>query len=104
MQEAQNTEVKFAVFRDEQGNRFVFPSIFDDGEKSIDWAQCMSLRLALNIEEEKERLVVPVEDGEFRFSHVRSEALHRSFMHGAATVYLISGPTFDEISSEQSAH
>lgn len=91
---------QFAVFRDQAGNRFIFPSIYDDGETSIDWAQCMSLRLALDIEEEKERLVVPIEGGELRFPHVRSEARHHSFMHGAATVYLISGPTFDGIAAE----
>lgn len=96
-------EITFPVFSDDKGNRFIFPSICDDGEKSIDFYQCMTLRLAIGVKEEPERLVVDVIDGSLQLRHIRTEILHPGFAHGAATVLLLSGPSFDEMASEPEA-
>lgn len=94
-------QIEFPVFSDDRGNRFVFPSIRKDGEKSIDWWQCRTLSLAIGLTEEPERLVVPEVDGAWQFTHIKTEIAHRGFAHGAASVYLISGPVFDEIAGEE---
>ena len=96
----------YAVFVDEKGNRFVLPSVYSslDEGKSIDWHYCRSLCCALNVKEDDERLVVEVkEDGTRVFPHVKTTAHSRGFAHGGATVCLIGGPTFDEISKETEA-
>jgi hypothetical protein len=90
--------VRFAVFRDRQGNRFVFPGVYDANDRSIDWVKCRVICAALGVEEEKERLsVVEDADGFVSFPHVKAEAGHRGFLHGGEKVWLIGGPEFDAI-------
>lgn len=92
--------VKFPVFRDDKGNRFIFPSIRSDDSTSISWAQCRSICAATGVEEEPERLNLEADEkGKMNFPHIKTEILHPGFAHGAASVYLIGGPTFDEINN-----
>ncbi len=88
--------VKFAVFRDRLGNRFVFPGIHEKRNRHIDPAECAVMEMALNISKEPDLLTVERDDDmSLMFEHIRSEVLHINFKHGAATVYLIGGPEFE---------
>lgn len=88
----------YPVFRDEKDNRFVFPGVFADEDRSINWSQCLTYEMLLNVKQEKTRLGV---DTEFYFPHIKSEAYHPNFAHGAEDVFIIGGPLFDEILEEQ---
>lgn len=95
-------EVKFPVFADKQGNRFVFPGLYSSSDgATVSWGYCRQIEVALGVAEEKERLCVPVEDGMLNFPHVKAEAGSRGFMHGSGEVYLIGGPEYDRVAAEQ---
>ena len=89
---------EFPVFVDCDDNRFIFPGLYVDEERSYDWSKCRSISLALQVEEEKERFVVTEnETGELIFEHIKTRAGHHGFAHGSAEIYLIGGPTFDAV-------
>jgi hypothetical protein len=96
--------VRYHVFRDAGGNRFVFPTVYDydapDGSCSrVSWEYCRRLCCALSVSEEKFKLLVaPDEEGKLNFPHVVAEAHSRGLAHGGSTVWIIGGPRYDEIS------
>lgn len=89
------------VFRDEYGNRCIFPKliILEDAEApsaSDVILEAMSLGMHLKLE---------VEEDWFEFDphnlpHVRAHATHSKFLFGAATVLVFEGPKFQEILEE----
>jgi hypothetical protein len=96
-------EIKFPVFVDNRGNRFVFPGLYSSIEegKSVDWFFCRKICCALGVTEEKEPLRVEKDEaGVMTFEHVKAEAGGPGFAHGSGNVYLIGGPEFDAIKSE----
>jgi hypothetical protein len=99
--------VTFPVFKTDNGDRLVFPKLYFDDEDGRfteynTWAHRRRIEMALGVTEEKERLVVPVVDGQLILSHVAADALHPGFEHGGSAVWLISGPHYDKIVEEQS--
>lgn len=89
---------KYPVFRDDRNNRFVFPGVFSDEERSVNWSQCLMYETFLKVKQEKISLGV---DTEFFFPHIRSSAGHPNFAHGSEDVFIIGGPMFDEIWQEE---
>jgi len=90
--------VRYPVFRDGKGNRFVFPGVYSFAGQSAGWAYCRGICAALGVEEEKDTLdVVPDEDGMLAFSRVVASAGSSGFQHGSSEVWLIGGPEFDAI-------
>lgn len=88
--------VRFPVFRDDKGNRFVFPGLYSSNDRTASWEARLHIRLALHVEEEKEPLVVPVDDdGDLAFPHLPADAISPGFAHGGSTVWIIGGPEFD---------
>lgn len=94
--------LSFPVFRDINGERFVFPGFYASDERPYNWGYARHICVALHLEEENDRLVVtPDSDGSLTFPHVEASAGHRGFAHGSSDVWLIGGPTFDAISSRR---
>lgn len=88
--------VRFPVFRDRRGNRFVFPGVYVSDERSYDWARCRMICAAIGVDEEKDRLAVTEDNGELiNFPHVVASAGHRGFLHGGEKIWLIGGPEYD---------
>jgi hypothetical protein len=102
--------IRFPVFVDQDGNRFIFPSVYHETEDGRGlsatqmWAYCLQLQVALKVDKEKETFDVKVEDGHLNFPHVVADAGSRGFKHGGAKVWLISGPKFDEIAKEEASN
>lgn len=98
------TPVRYPVFADGKGNRFVFPGLYSDDEKTAGWGFCRQIEAALGVTEEEQTFdVMPDDNGVMNFPHVVAEAGSRGFAHGHNTVWLIGGPTFDGIVAEESA-
>lgn len=98
-------KAKTKSFRDHLGNRFIYPSmiIWPDAEAEFTnpsvadiIIQGMTLSLTTNTTMEEEMFEFEPET----FIHLSTDMLHRSFMHGGATVYLFEGPTFDKYIKE----
>jgi hypothetical protein len=90
------SEIRFPVFKDRKGNRFVFPGVYVSDDKSYDWSQCRMICASIGVEEEKEKLSVTLEGTELiNFPHVKASAGHRGFLHGGETIWLIGGPEFE---------
>lgn len=91
--------VRFPIFRDDYGNRFVFPTIHDHNETlppTYRWAWCRQAEIALTVTEEEENLSVEIDsEGFMNFTHVVTTCGSRGFEHGAETVWLVGGPEFD---------
>lgn len=89
------------VFRDDKGNRMVFPSmIYDDrADEPLAtemWRRGLEMRAATGLEMEEGWLDID----RARFPHVVTEAGSSGFLHGRATAYLFDGPVFEAIKSE----
>lgn len=94
--------IEFPVFNDGHGNRFVFPGVYVSGERPYNWDRCRTLCAALRIKEEKDRLIVePNDKGELAFPRVEASAGHPGFAHGSTDVWIIGGPTFDDIAKAE---
>lgn len=94
--------VRFPVFRDEKGNRFVFPGLYSFEGQIANWGLCRSICAALRIEEEKASLdIVPDDEGMLNFPRVVASAGSSGFRHGGAEVWLIGGPEFEAIEREE---
>jgi hypothetical protein len=93
---------KFPVFVDRRGNRFVFPGLYSSEahDRTVSWAQCISIQCALDVTQEEDDLVV---DG-WGYEFVSSDATSSGFAHGGTTVHLIGGPLFDEVKAECAAN
>lgn len=101
------TRVEFPVFNDGKGNLFVFPGFYTEPDNpdrlsaTTIWSKARHIEMALGVTEEKDRLCLETDDdGGMTFPHVIAEAMSRGFAHGGDTVWLISGPTFDECAAE----
>ncbi|RUW56377.1 hypothetical protein [Mesorhizobium sp. M8A.F.Ca.ET.021.01.1.1] len=96
--------VSFPVFKDAMGNRFVFPGVYkgsQDWSAPTLWAYCRQMEVALGVTQEAENFEIKCDEGGgLTFPHVPASAGSRGFAHGSAQVWIISGPTFDEISAE----
>lgn len=92
-----NITVRYKVFNDEKGNRFIFPGIYDQPELSVDslsWHLCLLLHLKL---ESTTFDVVADENGFMNFPHIKTSVGHSRFAHGSADIWLIGGPEFDSV-------
>jgi hypothetical protein len=86
------------VFRDDNGNRMVFPGwvYYDRAAEPLEttwWSRAMMMRTATGLE---------IEDGwlEFdpeKFPHIDTTIGSRGFAHGSERVFVFAGPAFDEI-------
>ena len=93
--------VRFPVFRDWKGNRFVFPGLYSYEDKMVGWGFCRQTEVALGVTEEKDTFdVVPDSEGMLNFSRVVADAGSRGFMHGGSKVWLIGGPEFNAFVKE----
>lgn len=96
-----NTEqeaVKFPVFADHRGNRFVFPGLYSYESQRADWEYCLRIQAALNVSQEKATFdVIPDAEGMLVFPRVIASAGSSGFRHGSSDVWLIGGPKFDEV-------
>jgi hypothetical protein len=104
--EKQPEIIRFPVFRDDKGNRFVFPGLYQggtNGQSGTDiWARCLHIKIALNVEQEKETLNVPLDaDGFLTFPHVPADASSRGFAHGSSKVWIVGGPEFEAIAKAE---
>jgi len=92
--------VRYPVFRDKNGNRFVFPGVYSYEGQSAGWAYCRQICAALRVEEEKDTFdVVPDDEGMLNFSRVVASAGSSGFRHGSSEVWLIGGPEFDAVAN-----
>lgn len=97
------TIVSFPVFVDEKGNRFIFPGYRDTstGDTRTSWGYSLQICSALNVKQETEKFRVTLdENNNMNFPHVLADATAPGFAHGGSEVWIIGGPTFDEISDE----
>lgn len=94
--------LRYALFSDSKGNKMVFPSIVRDDTKgtSINFWECQRICFATGLNREKDDLEVPVVGGMIQLPHVNSICTSPGFLHGGATVYIVSGPQFDEVVNE----
>lgn len=93
--------VRYPVFVDHKGNRFIFPDLYAYEEKTVSWGYCRQTEVALGVTEEKDKFeVIPDDEGMLNFSRVVASAGSRGFAHGGAEVWLIGGPEFDKVVSE----
>lgn len=88
---------EYSVFKDEHGNRFVFPGIYKDDKNSINWSFNRYLCMVTGAIEEKELFSVPIIDGMVKFPHIKSTVTSSGFKHGREDVFIIGGPIFDEV-------
>jgi hypothetical protein len=98
-QERAPEAVRYPVFRDKNGNRFVFPSVYSFESQSASWSYCRGICAALGVEEEADTLNVVPEDGFLNFPRVVASAGSSGFEHGSSEVWLIGGPEFDAIAN-----
>lgn len=90
--------VRYPVFRDDKGNRFVFPGLYSYEDRRADWGHRRMTCAALRVAEEKfNLLVVPDDEGMLNFPHVVADAHSPGFAHGGDVVWIIGGPEFDAI-------
>lgn len=88
--------LRFPVFSDKQGNRFVFPAVYSHQDKSAEWGYRRAICAALGVTEEPETFdVIPETDGSLSFPHLVADATSGGFRHGGSQVWLIGGPKFD---------
>lgn len=95
--------LRFPVFRDQRGNRFVFPSLYKGGDGVLAtslWSRCRQICAALNVTEEHDTLDVVPEGNSLVFPHVPASAGSSGFAHGSGRVWLIGGPEFDSAASK----
>lgn len=96
--------VKFPVFLDRRGNRFVFPGLYSGGNGFVAtevWSRSRQIEVALGVTEEKGTFDVPIDDdGRLTFPHVPADAGSSGFAHGSSKVWIIGGPEFDASSME----
>ena len=86
------------VFTDDDGNRMVLPwLIFENKEdeplSTTLWTYATRMACATGLKMEDGWLKFEPDD----FPHVVVNILSRGFEHGGGTVYMFSGPKFDEI-------
>jgi hypothetical protein len=92
--------IKFPVFKDKRGNRFIFPNLYSGEGKSVSWTFCRQTCVALGVSEEKETFNQEVDgDGMLNFPRVVAEAGSAGFAHGSSVVWLIGGPEFEKHSA-----
>lgn len=90
------TAVRFPVFRDDKGNRFVFPGLYTFEGHTARWMFCRQICAAICVEQEAETFdVLPDCQGMLNFPRVVADAGSSGFFHGSSEVWIIGGPTFD---------
>jgi len=90
----------YPIFITESGDGFIFPGVrrsnISDEDYSFGYAWGLAFRIGCNLSEEK-FIVTREPNSDLLFPHVVMDIGHPNFAHGGETVYLISGPTFEEI-------
>lgn len=92
-------EVKFPVFQDADGNRLIFPNLYerDDVLATSMWQKCRLVCMQLGLAQTGKFSVSLDDDGGLSFPHVVCDAHHQNFAHGGDTVWLIGGPKYDAV-------
>lgn len=88
-----------AVVFEKDGNRFLVSGFWwPKEERPASWViDAMMYAMALGIKHETELLVVDTDErGGLRIPCVHTTMSGPQLMHGSGTVYVISGPLFDE--------
>jgi hypothetical protein len=93
------SKIRYPVFVDEDGNRFLFCGLYEDDITSVSASRCWELAIVLGLTQETDMMEIPVEDGSLVFPHVCIDITHPNLM-SATPGYLVGGPKFDEVARE----
>lgn len=89
--------VRFPVFKDTKGNRFVFPGLYNYEDRRADTFVCLEICLAVGVTLEPATFDVVPKDNMLVFPRLIADAASYGFRHGGETVWLIGGPMFEDI-------
>lgn len=90
--------MKIAVFTDHDDNRLIIPGIWydpDDPDRDSYKATSDAIMYGIILNLKHVWQDFEMKDGVIQIKYVETIAAHSAFVHGGATVYLISGPQFD---------
>ena len=95
------TKAATKAFKDEHGNRFIFPSFIireddqDSPSRTDIILRAMEMKIILGLEVDEDWFEFDLE----HFPHVREIACSPKFRHGGATVLIFAGPQFEAASA-----